>query len=52
MKTFAFKLSDKGAKDGSKWKARDGISLAGCSFNTKGEYRYPDWCRCDSGNYC
>ena len=30
-KTFAFKLADKSAKSDGKWKARDGVALAGCT---------------------
>jgi hypothetical protein len=50
-KTFAFKLADKNAKGASKWKARDGISLAGCSEVAWGDYRGPRL-RNDDGIYC
>jgi hypothetical protein len=51
-KTFAFKLADKAANSGSKWRTRDGVSLAGCSDVTgEGDLRYKvrlsdggDWC--------
>jgi hypothetical protein len=51
-KTFAFKLADKGAKGARKWKARDGVALAGCSeVGTFGNYR--DSRRfADDGVYC
>jgi hypothetical protein len=51
-KTFAFKLADKSAKGASKWKARDGVSLAGCSeVPPFGNYRdslrkADDWIYC------
>lgn len=48
-KTFAFKLADKRdvSRDG-KWKARDGLSVAGCT-----EYRFPNNLRQnDNGVYC
>jgi hypothetical protein len=38
-KTFAFKLADKSANGAGKWKARDGVSLAGCSEVAFGNYR-------------
>ncbi|HEX9945967.1 MAG TPA: hypothetical protein VGA98_00345 [Allosphingosinicella sp.] len=51
-KTFAFKLADKAANSGSKWRTRDGVSLAGCTDVTgDGDLRYKlrlgdhgDWC--------
>jgi hypothetical protein len=46
-KTFAFKLADRNAKAASKWTARDGVSLAGCS--NVGDYQYR---LSDSGYYC
>ncbi|HEX8307966.1 MAG TPA: hypothetical protein VF645_06050 [Allosphingosinicella sp.] len=50
-KTFAFKLSDKAARGASKWTARDGISLAGCS--NVGDYNYrASRLRGDDGIYC
>lgn len=50
-KTFAFKLADKAAKGASKWQARDGVALAGCSEVTLGNYR--DTRRVgDDGVYC
>ena len=50
-KTFAFKLANKSADGISKWKARDGISLAGCTWSPCGCYRYSQW-RLDDGYYC
>jgi hypothetical protein len=50
-KTFAFKLSDKTAQGASKWQARDGISIAGCSLVGTGDYRGPRL-RNDDGIYC
>jgi hypothetical protein len=52
-KVFAFKLAEKKEKETekaapAKWKAREGISLAGCTDPTnRGMYRYSDngvWC--------
>jgi hypothetical protein len=52
-KTFAFKLADKNAKDDSRWKARDGISLAGCTeYRFPGNYRYATAGGGDLGAYC
>lgn len=53
-KTFAFKLSDSRSKQG-KWKARDGVSVAGCTDpEGMGMYRYPDGYTGgnDDGMYC
>jgi hypothetical protein len=47
MKTFAFKLADRGGKEASKWTARDGVSLAGCTHVGDGQYRLRD-----NGYYC
>jgi hypothetical protein len=50
-KTFAFKLADKAANRTSKWKARDGVSIAGCSERSEGDYR--DYVRGgDNGYHC
>ena len=38
-KTFAFKLADQGAKGSGKWKAREGVALAGCSEVALGNWR-------------
>ncbi|MEA3011144.1 MAG: hypothetical protein QOJ91_2836 [Sphingomonadales bacterium] len=47
-KTFAFKLANKNSGDAQKWKAREGIALAGCT-----EFRFPDNLRySDNGVYC
>ena len=47
-KTFAFKLADRNAEAASKWTARDGVSLAGCTDTTGfGDYRFRD-----TGYYC
>ncbi len=59
-KTFAFKLAEKKQVSNKpdcneKWKARDGISLAGCTTDSvfAGEYRWPSQNgRRDSGMYC
>ncbi len=51
-KTFAFKLAEKAdkSKANSKWKARDGVSVAGCSGpDARGNDRY--WGR-DNGIWC
>jgi hypothetical protein len=50
-KTFAFKLADVAAKGGSKWNARDGIALAGCSEVRLGNYREATRYG-DNGIYC
>jgi hypothetical protein len=50
-KTFAFKLADKSAKSASKWAARDGVSLAGCSEVAWGNWRASRY-RGDDGIYC
>lgn len=47
MKTFAFKLADGNAKAASKWTARDGVALAGCTYVGDGQYRERD-----NGYYC
>jgi hypothetical protein len=47
-KTFAFKLSDANTKGASKWNAREGVALAGCTeYRFPGNYRYSD-----NGVYC
>lgn len=38
-KVFAFKLAEKKPAK-SKWKARDGVSLAGCTYIGDGRYWY------------
>ncbi|CUI09573.1 hypothetical protein LXA47_06710 [Massilia sp. P8910] len=52
VKTFAFKLADKKAKEAKpapQWKAREGVSSAGCS----GPYARGDrWPGHDNGIYC
>lgn len=52
-KTFAFKLSDSQSKQ-TKWKARDGVSVAGCTDPSGwGDYRYPARTGgTDNGVYC
>ena len=51
-KTFAFKLSDESAKGARKWKARDGVAIAGCSLvDPRWQYkeslhRADDWYYC------
>ncbi|HEX9945966.1 MAG TPA: hypothetical protein VGA98_00340 [Allosphingosinicella sp.] len=51
-KTFAFKLADKTEKSASKWNARDGIALAGCTeYRFPGNYRYAG-SGADNGVYC
>lgn len=54
MKTFAFKLAEKKPSSPGKWRARDGVSVAGCTlpdyrsnYDAYGHYRGPDggyWC--------
>lgn len=52
-KTFAFKLADKNVSKNSKWRAREGVSVAGCT-----DYLFPDNLRYsvgsgrDNGAYC
>ncbi len=36
-KTFAFKLAETKTRN-TKWKARDGVSVAGCTFVEEGNY--------------
>jgi len=51
-KTFAFKLADANAKGARKWKARDGVALAGCSeVGTFGNWR-ESFKRADDWYYC
>jgi hypothetical protein len=51
-KLFAFKLADKQDKATPKWKARDGVSLAGCTDATgDGDFRGFGHVR-DSGVFC
>lgn len=50
-KTFAFKLAEKGAKSPRKWKARDGVALAGCSEVEFMNYR-ESLRRADDWYYC
>jgi hypothetical protein len=50
-KTFAFKLADSAVNTTSKWKARDGISTAGCTNRGDGDYR--DYVKGgDNGYHC
>ncbi|MEA3011143.1 MAG: hypothetical protein QOJ91_2835 [Sphingomonadales bacterium] len=52
-KIFSFKLAEKNPGAASRWKVRDGVSLAGCSewgVDT-GEFRYVIR-RLDNGPYC
>ena len=49
--TFAFKLADRNANGASKWAARDGVSLAGCSEVRLGNYREGTRYG-DNGIYC
>lgn len=52
-KTFAFRLAEKSPRDTGKWKAREGVSVAGCT-----DYLFPDNLRYsvgsgrDNGAYC
>jgi hypothetical protein len=46
-KTFAFKLADKTPKGAGKWKARDGVALAGCTEVVHMNYR-----ESDTGVFC
>lgn len=39
IKTFAFKLADKALNSCPKWKAREGISIAGCTQLSENDYR-------------
>jgi hypothetical protein len=50
-KTFAFKLADKNANAVSKWSARDGVPLAGCTEVRLGNYRESSRFG-DNGVYC
>ncbi len=52
-KTFAFKLSDQRRSDG-KWRARDGVSLAGCTWvDSEEAYRAStSWYLNDNGYWC
>ncbi|HEX8468265.1 MAG TPA: hypothetical protein VF620_10720 [Allosphingosinicella sp.] len=47
MKTFAFKLADKTSSGASRWSARDGVAVAGCTYVGDGQYRERD-----TGYYC
>jgi hypothetical protein len=50
-RTFAFRLADKRPID-AKWKARDGVAIAGCSDPTgQGDYRYKVTTS-DNGEWC
>ena len=50
-RTFAFKLAEKRPSD-PKWKARDGLAIAGCSDPTgMGDYRYKVTTS-DNGEWC
>lgn len=49
--TFAFKLSDKAAQGASKWTARPGVPLAGCTEVRLGNYRESSRFG-DNGVYC
>lgn len=57
-KVFAFKLAEKKEKENEKaaagkWKAREGISLAGCTDPTgQGDYRYSLSIGRDNGVWC
>jgi len=54
-KIFAFKLAEKKDKTATtKWKARDGVSLAGCTDPTgDGDFRFPStWGGFDNGVWC
>jgi hypothetical protein len=54
MKTFAFKLAERKPFGPPKWRAQDGVSVAGCTgpdyrsnYDIFGVYRGPDggyWC--------
>lgn len=57
QKLFAFKLADKQQKkdqaDELKWKARDGVAVAGCSdYMWPGNLRYVGSHGGDDGMYC
>lgn len=55
-KSFAFKLADKGRSAASvdgKWKAREGVSLAGCTeVQFPGNYRQTRLPGSDNDYYC
>ena len=38
-KLFAFQLADKRERGDGKWRARDGVSVAGCTELPNGNYR-------------
>jgi hypothetical protein len=50
-KTFAFKLADKSTKGAGKWKARDGVAVAGCTEVRFGNYR-DTFNTSDDWNFC
>ncbi len=55
-KVFAFKLAEKKEQQKdttAKWKARDGVSVAGCTLLRDGSnYRMNDIWNGDTGYYC
>jgi hypothetical protein len=52
-KTFAFKLADHGVKPSDKWKAREGVALAGCTETYPGSMNYrAAFIRSDNWVYC
>jgi hypothetical protein len=60
-KSFAFRLADRRQQDGAsgKWRARDGVSVAGCTELPNTDYRadlltWPNGPPCppDSGYHC
>lgn len=57
-KVFAFKLAEKKEKEeqkapAAKWKAREGVSLAGCTDPSgRGDYRYGAGRGSDNGEWC
>jgi hypothetical protein len=51
-KTFAFKVAEKKPKN-NKWKARDGVSIAGCTYVEDGVYWWShDYCGRDCWMEC
>jgi hypothetical protein len=55
-KVFAFKLAEKKENEkekAAKWKAREGVSVAGCTDPTGyGDYRYSKSYGTDNGIWC
>jgi hypothetical protein len=49
-KTFAFRLAEK-RPNNPRWKAREGVSVASCSFVSEGVYWYPNQGPIRDGKY-